>query len=435
MPAGFSAGDTAWLMVSAALVLLMVPGLALFYGGMVRVKSALNMLMMSFSCIAVVTVVWVLYGYSLAFGPDAGGGLIGTLRFAGMAGIGPHDLTGSVPTVVFSAFQLMFAIITTALLSGAVADRTKFSAWLVFAGVWVTLVYLPIAHWVFAPDGWIAAHLHILDLAGGTVVEINSGVSGLALALAVGPRLGFRSDPMRPHSMPLVILGAGLLWFGWFGFNAGSALTSGGVAGMAFFNTQVSGAAAVAGWLLAERRRDGKATTLGAASGAVAGLVAITPACGSVNPLGALLIGLIAGVACCYAVGLKYRFGYDDSLDVAGVHGVGGFIGTLLIGVLATATVTGGAEGLGFGGGFGLLGRQALAAVAVAAWAFTITWLAARAIDRLIGFRVDRGDELAGLDLVVHGESAYDLGQHPVGSSQHPVGAAAPQRTSRPAID
>jgi ammonium transporter, Amt family len=425
MPAQFSAGDTAWVMISAALVLLMVPGLALFYGGMVRVKSALNMLMMSFSCIAVVTVIWVLYGYSLAFGPDAGGGLIGTLRYAGMAGVGIHTLTGSIPTVVFSSFQLMFAIITTALLSGAIADRARFRGWLVFAGAWVTLVYIPIAHWVFSSGGWIAHHLHILDLAGGTVVEINSGVSGLALALALGPRIGFRSDPMRPHSMPLVILGAGLLWFGWFGFNAGSALLSNGYAGMAFFNTQVAGAAAVAGWLMAERRRDGKATTLGAASGAVAGLVAITPACGAVNPLGALAIGLVAGVACCYAVGLKYRFGYDDSLDVAGVHGVGGFIGTLLIGVLATAAVTGGPRGLVFGGGAGLLGRQALAAASVAAWAFTVTWLLAKAIDKTVGFRVDRSDELEGLDLVVHGESAYDLALQVAG-----IGAAGRTHTA-----
>ncbi len=426
MPAKFSAGDTAWVMVSAALVLLMVPGLALFYGGMVRVKSALNMLMMSFTSIAVVTVLWVLYGYSLAFGPDAGAGLIGTLRNAGMAGIRPHDLTGSVPTIVFAAFQLMFAIITAALLSGSIADRTRFGAWLVFVAAWVTLVYVPIAHWVFSPDGWIASHLRILDLAGGTVVEINSGMSGLALALALGPRLGFRRDPMRPHSLPLVILGAGLLWFGWFGFNAGSALTAGGAAGMAFFNTQVAGAAAVAGWLVAERYRDGKATTLGAASGAVCGLVAITPSCGSVNPFGALLIGLVAGVGCCYAVGLKYRLGYDDSLDVAGVHGVGGFIGTLLIGVLATSVVTGGDNGLVFGGGFGLLGRQALAALAVAAWAFGITWLLATAINKTIGFRASRQDELAGLDLVVHGESAYDLGPDLAGSATGALQAARP---------
>jgi Amt family ammonium transporter len=410
MAAEFSAGDTAWIMISAALVLLMVPGLALFYGGMVRVKSALNMLMMSFTCIAVVTAIWVLYGYSLAFGPDAAGGLIGTLTHAGMAGIGPHDLTGSIPTIVFAGFQLMFAIITAALLSGAIADRARFAGWLVFVAVWVTVVYVPIAHWVFTPDGWIASNLHILDLAGGTVVEINSGASGLALALVIGPRIGFRSEAMRPHSVPLVMLGAGLLWFGWFGFNAGSALTAGGVAGMAFFNTQVAGAAAVAGWLIVERRRDGKATTLGAASGAVAGLVAITPACGSVNPLGAMAVGAIAGVVCCYAVGLKFRFGYDDSLDVAGVHGVGGMVGTLLIGLLATATVTGDANGLLFGGGLGLLGRQALAALAVAAWAFGVTWLVATIVDRTIGLRVHRAAELAGLDLTVHGESAYDLG-------------------------
>jgi Amt family ammonium transporter len=399
MAAEFSAGDTAWIMVSAALVLLMVPGLALFYGGMVRVKSALNMLMMSFTCIAVVTMIWVLYGYSLAFGPDAAGGLIGTLTHAGMAGIGTHDLTGSIP-----------AIITAALLSGAIADRARFAGWLVFVAIWVSVVYVPIAHWVFTPDGWIADNLHILDLAGGTVVEINSGASGLALALAIGPRIGFGREPMRPHSVPLVMLGAGLLWFGWFGFNAGSALTAGGVAGMAFFNTQVAGAAAVAGWLIVERRRDGKATTLGAASGAVAGLVAITPACGSVNPLGAMAVGAIAGVVCCYAVGLKFRFGYDDSLDVAGVHGVGGMVGTLLIGVLATAAVTGEANGLFFGGGLGLLGRQALAAMAVAAWAFGVTWLVAKAVDRTIGLRVSKPAELAGLDLTVHGESAYDLG-------------------------
>ncbi|MBT8225611.1 MAG: ammonium transporter [Dactylosporangium sp.] len=426
MPAEFSAGDTAWVMISTALVLLMVPGLALFYGGMLRVKSALNMLMMSFSCIAVITIVWVLYGYSLAFGPDAAAGLIGTLRYAGMVGIDPADLTGSVPTIVFSAFQLMFAIITAALISGSIADRARFRGWLVFVAGWVTLVYIPIAHWVFSADGWIATHLRILDLAGGTVVEINSGASGLALALALGPRLGFRSEPMRPHNMPLVILGAGLLWFGWFGFNAGSALTAGGVAGMALFNTQVAGAAAVTGWLLVERHRDGKATTLGAASGAIAGLVAITPSCGSVNPLGALVIGLAAGVGCAYAVGLKYRFGYDDSLDVAGVHGVGGLIGMLLIGVLATSAVTGDARGLLLGGGAGLLGRQALAAVAVGAWAFCVTWLIAKAVDRTVGFRANRADELAGLDLVVHGESAYDLGSHSGGQSPTQARTAPP---------
>jgi Amt family ammonium transporter len=287
-----------------------------------------------------------------------------------------------------------------------------------FVAIWVTVVYAPIAHWVFTTHGWIAAHLHILDLAGGTVVDINSGSAGLALALVLGPRLGFRSDPMRPHSMPLVVLGAGLLWFGWFGFNAGSALAANGSAGVAFFNTQVAGAAAVAGWLLVERIRDGKATTLGAASGAVAGLVAITPSCGSVNPLGAMLIGVLAGVVCGYMVGLKHRLGYDDSLDVAGVHGVGGFVGTVLIGLLATASVTGGPRGLLFGGGAGLLGRQALAAVTVAAYSFGVTWVLATVLKKTVGFRVARDEEHGGLDLAVHGETAYDLVAHAVGGAR-----------------
>ncbi len=416
MPAQLNAGDTAWVMVSAALVMLMIPGLALFYGGMVRVKSVLNMLMMSVTCLAVVTVVWVLYGYSLAFGPDAFGGLIGTLKHAGMDGVGVGQLTGSIPTLVFASFQLMFAAITAALLSGSIADRARFGAWIVFVAVWVTVVYFPIAHWVFYSDaghgGWIVDHLHTLDLAGGTVVEINSGASGLALALVLGPRLGFKRDPMRPHSLPLVVLGAGLLWFGWFGFNAGSALASGGQAGMAFLDTQVAGATGVIGWLLMEKWRDGRATTLGAVSGAIAGLVAITPACGSVNPMGALLIGVLAGMASSYAVGLKFKLGYDDSLDVAGVHGIGGIVGMVLIGLLATASVTGHARGLFYGGGLTQLGRQVLAAVAVGAYAFVVSWLIAKAIDRFMGFRVTRDDELAGLDLLVHGESAYDLGTH-----------------------
>jgi Amt family ammonium transporter len=421
-----NAGDTAWVLVSAALVMLMIPGLALFYGGMVRVKSALNMLMMSITCLAVVTVVWVLYGYSLAFGPDAFGGVIGTLSDAGLAGITVNSVTGSVPTLAFVAFQLMFAAITAALLSGSIADRAKFGAWVVFVIAWVTLVYLPIAHWVFDGQGWIAAHLHTLDLAGGTVVEINSGASGLALAIVLGPRIGFKKDPMRPHSLPLVVLGAGLLWFGWFGFNAGSALTSGGLASVAFVNTQVAGATGVLGWLAVEMRRDRHATTLGAVSGAVAGLVGITPACGSVNPLGALVIGLLAGVAASYAVGLKFRLGYDDSLDVAGVHGVGGFVGTLLIGVLATAAVTGHARGLLYGGGFDQLGRQALAAVVVGAYAFGVSWLLAKAVDRTLGFRVSRDDELAGLDLLVHGEGAYDLGAHTAGIGHRIAHAGLP---------
>src|SRR5689334_5537292 len=431
MPDRLNSGDTAWLLVSAALVLLMIPGLALFYGGMVRIKSTLNMLMMTFACLSVVSVIWVTYGYSLAFGPDTGHGLIGNLSLAGMTGIGPDTMTGSVPTTVFAAFQLMFAIITAALLSGAIADRAKFGTWVAFVAIWVTVVYAPIAHWVFTPAGWIARHLHILDMAGGTVVEINSGSAGLALALVLGPRLGFRSDPMRPHSMPLVVLGAGLLWFGWFGFNAGSALAANGSAGMAFFNTQVAGAAAVAGWLVVERIRDGKATTLGAASGAVAGLVAITPSCGAVNPLGAMLIGAIAGVVCGYMVGLKQRLGYDDSLDVAGVHGVGGFVGTVLIGLLATAAVTGGPRGLLFGGGAGLLGRQTLAAVTVAAYSFGVTWVLATVLKRTVGFRVPREEEHGGLDLATHGETAYDMVSHSGGGSvlAGTQGRPAPART------
>jgi Amt family ammonium transporter len=425
MPAELNAGDTAWLLVSAALVLLMVPGLALFYGGMVRAKSTLNMMMMSLACLPVITAVWVIYGFTLAFAPDSGLGIIGDLTHVGMSGITPDTITGTVPTTVFAAFQLMFAIITAALLSGAIADRARFASWLVFLIAWVTLVYVPIAHWVFNPDGWIAAHLRVLDLAGGTVVEINSGVSGLALALVLRPRLGFRADPMRPHNMPLVVLGAGLLWFGWFGFNAGSAITAGGAAGMAFLNTQVAAATAVGSWLLVERLRDGKATTLGAASGAVAGLVAITPSCGSVNPLGALVIGAAAGLACSYAVGLKYRLNYDDSLDVAGLHGVGGLVGMLLIGLLATATVTGGDDGLLYGGGLGLLGRQAAASVVVAVYAFAVTWLVATVIQRTIGFRVEQSQERSGLDLIVHGETAYELGMAPSGQLAGVLGRPA----------
>jgi ammonium transporter, Amt family len=425
MPAHLSAADTAWLLVSTALVLLMVPGLALFYGGMVRAKSVLNMLMMSFGCLAAVTVLWVLYGYSLAFSPDAAFGLIGGLQHLGLAGIEPHTLHHTVPAAAFVAFQLMFAIVTAALLSGAIADRAKFASWICFVVAWTTLVYVPIAHWVFAPDGWIAVHLHVLDFAGGTVVEVNSGASGLALALVLGPRLGFRSEPMRPHSLPLVVLGAGLLWFGWFGFNAGSALAANGSAATALLNTQVAGATAVAGWLLVERRRDGKATTLGAASGAVAGLVAITPACGAVNPVGAMLIGLVAGLACSYAVGLKHRLGYDDSLDVAGVHGVGGVTGMLLIGVLATAAVTGHERGLAFGGGVGLLVRQAVAVLVVAGYAFGVTWLIATAIQRTVGFRAHHDDERTGLDLAVHGESAYELSATHGGHRSGILGGAA----------
>ncbi|MER5641174.1 ammonium transporter [Kitasatospora sp. NPDC002227] len=413
MPDGFSAGDTAFVFISAALVMLMTPGLAFFYGGMVRVKSALNMLVMSFISLGIVSVLWVLYGYTLAFGPDAGAGLIGNLDFLGMRGIGMNDLTGTIPTTAFSAFQLMFAVITPALISGAIADRAKFAAWGLFVALWVTIVYFPVAHWVFFFDngngGWLGDRNGVIDFAGGTAVHINAGVAGLALCLVLGKRIGFKKDPMRPHSLPLVMLGSGLLWFGWFGFNAGSALAANGVAGMAFMNTQVATAAAMLGWLAYEKIKHGAFTTLGAASGAVAGLVAITPACGSVSLLGAIAIGLIAGAVCAAAISLKYRLGFDDSLDVVGVHAVGGAIGSLLIGFFATGHVGQTAQGLFYGGGFGQLGKQAMGVAVVAVYSFVLSWVLAKAIDRTIGFRVAEDVELAGIDQAEHAESAYDF--------------------------
>jgi Amt family ammonium transporter len=416
---GLDTGDTAWLLASTALVLLMTPGLALFYGGMVRSKSVLNMIMMSFVSIAVVTVVWLAVGYPLAFDPDAGAGLIGDLRHLGMSGITPSSLTGHVPTLLFAAFQLTFAIITAALISGAIADRARFGAWVLFTAVWTVLVYAPVAHWVFAPDGWIAAHLGALDYAGGTVVEVNCGASGLALALVLGPRVGFKKEAMRPHNLPLVLLGAGLLWFGWFGFNAGSALGANGIAAAVLVNTQAAGCAGLLGWLLVEKRRDGHATTLGAASGAVAGLVAITPSCGSVDLLGALVIGLAAGVVCSFAVSWKFRLNVDDSLDVVGVHFVAGVIGTVLIGLFATATMTGHVNGLLHGGGLAQTGKQVLAVLVVALYAFAVTWGIGKAIDRTMGFRASRDHELTGLDLAVHAETAYDHGVLSHGTSAH----------------
>ncbi|MFB7776719.1 ammonium transporter [Streptomyces bauhiniae] len=403
-------GDTAWLLAATALVLLMTPGLALFYGGMVRAKSVLNMLMMSFVSIALVTVVWLAAGYSLAFTDDLGGGLLGGLGNAGMAGVGPSAVHGTVPTLLFATFQLTFAVITAALISGAVADRTRFGAWLVLVPVWTLLVYVPVTHWAWGPGGWIGAKLGALDFAGGLPVEITSGASGLALCLVLGPRLGFKKDAMRPHSLPMVMLGAGLLWFGWFGFNAGSALGANGLAAAAFLNTMAAGCTGLLGWLLVEQKRDGHPTTLGAASGAVAGLVAITPSCGTVSLLGALAVGLAAGVVCSYAVGWKFKLNYDDSLDVVGVHLVGGVIGTLLIGLFADKAMTGGPEGLLYGGGLALLGRQLVAVLAVAAYAFAVTYGLGRLLDRTIGLRASEDEERTGLDLTVHAETAYDHG-------------------------
>jgi len=411
-----NSGDTAWVLASAALVLFMTPGLAIFYGGMVRAKSALNMMMMSFAAIGVTTIIWVLYGYSLAFGKSHGG-LIGSLDYLGLSNTLDQVTSAEghqIPVLAFAMFQLTFAIITVALLSGAIADRAKYGSWVIFVAAWITLVYIPVAHWAFAAQngegGWIIDKLKALDFAGGTVVEINSGAAALALALVLGKRDGFKKDPMRPHNLPLVLLGAGMLWFGWFGFNAGSALTAGSLAATAMINTQVCTAAAAMSWVAFEKKRDGKATTLGVASGAIAGAVAITPACGYLNPLGALILGLIAGVASSWAVTRKYKFGYDDSLDVVGVHGVGGILGMLAIGLIATVTANAaGADGLFFGGGTTQLNRQVIAIVIVALFSFTATWLIATFIQKTIGFRVYRDEELTGLDTTFHAESAYDI--------------------------
>jgi Amt family ammonium transporter len=405
-----SAGDTAWVLGSAALVLFMTPGLALFYGGMVRAKNVLAVMMNNLVSMGVVTVVWALVACSLAFGHDAGGGLIGNLHLAGLANLGHrlpgfHGLHVSPLTVV--VFQLMFAIITAALISGGTVDRIRFPAFVLLVVAWLLLVYAPITHWVFSPGGWLARR-GVLDFAGGTVVEVNSGFSTLAVVLVLGRREGWPRESMAPHSVPLSLLGAGILWFGWFGFNAGSALGANGVAVHAFVNTQLAAAAGLLGWLFFEQVREHYPTTLGAASGAVAGMVAITPCAGYVSAMPALLIGLVAGLLCALAVRLKFRLGYDDSLDVLGVHGVGGIVGMVLLGLFATRAVNAaGANGLVYGGGFHLLGVELLATVVTILWAFGMTWLLATGIDRLVGLRVSRDDERRGLDLTQHAESAY----------------------------
>ncbi len=416
--AALDSGDTSWLLVSTALVLLMAPGLALFYGGMVRSKSVLNMIMMSFGALAVVVVVWALVGYSIAFGDDLALGLVGDpFQHWGLGDLLDESANGdsTVPMLLFAVFQGLFCVITAALVSGAVADRARFGAWMVFVAVWTIAVYAPVAHWVFDLDGegdrggWLLNDVGLLDYAGGTAVEVCSGASALALALVVGRRVGFGRDPMRPHNLTLVMLGAGLLWFGWFGFNAGSALSAGQDAAEILTATLMAGAAGILGWLALERVRDGHATSLGAASGLVAGLVAITPSCGSVSPVGAMVIGAVAGAACAVAIGLKYRFGYDDSLDVVGVHFMGGVVGTIAIAFLATSAAPTGVDGLFYGGGVDLLGPQVLGVGAVAAYAFVVSGMLGLAIDRLMGFRVDEEHEVSGIDLVVHAENAYDL--------------------------
>jgi ammonium transporter, Amt family len=422
-------GDTAWVLVSAALVLLMTPGLALFYGGMVRAKSVLNMMMMSFGALALISVLWVVYGYSMAFGDDVGLGLLGDpSQYFGLKGL-MEDTTGEeggLPAMAFVGFQAVFAIITVALISGAIADRAKFGAWMVFAGVWATIVYFPVAHWVFDfsldehVGGWIANELVAIDFAGGTAVHINAGAAGLALALVLGKRRGFGREAMRPHNLPLVMIGAGLLWFGWFGFNAGSALAANNTASVAWVNTLVATAAATLGWLLVEKLRDGHSTSLGAASGVVAGLVAITPACSAVSPIGAVILGAIAGGLCALAVGLKYKLGYDDSLDVVGVHLVGGLWGTIAIGFLADPDAPAGVESLIFGGSVDQLWRQVVGAVAVLVFSFVLTWIIGTVIQKTMGFRIAEEDEVTGIDNVVHAESGYDFAS--LGSS----GSTAP---------
>jgi Amt family ammonium transporter len=438
-------GDTAWMLASSALVLLMTPGLAFFYGGMVRTRSVLNMIMMSVSAMGIVGVLWVLYGYSIAFGEDKWGivgrpgdywglkGLIGgnAVKADPTKGVSATDipLAGTMPATVFVAFQLMFAIITVALISGAVADRLKFTAWLVFATLWATIVYFPVAHWVFAADGfasehggWIVNKLHAIDFAGGTAVHINSGVAGLALAIVLGKRKGWPTTLFRPHNVPFVMLGAGLLWFGWFGFNAGSATSSNGSAGSTFMTTTIATCTAMLAWLLVERIRDGKPTTLGAASGIVAGLVAITPSCSSVNVLGALVIGAVGGALCALAVGLKFKLGFDDSLDVVGVHMIGGLTGTLLVGLVAAPEstaingVAGVSKGLFYGGGWDQLERQAVGAFAVLFYSGIVTFILALILKYTIGIRLDAEDEAGGIDEAEHAESAYDFAVAGTGS-------------------
>ncbi|MGW4153467.1 ammonium transporter [Micromonospora chersina] len=427
-------GNTAWLLVSTALVLLMTPGLALFYGGLNRSKGMLNMMMMSFSSIGLVSILWLFYGFTVAFGE--GGKFIGDLgQYLGTKTfVGESDLWGEtgIPLYVFIAFQMMFAVITVALISGALSDRTKFAGWLLFAAGWATLVYFPVAHMVWG-GGLIGGDIGALDFAGGTAVHINAGAAALALVLVLGKRVGWPRESTKPHNIPLVALGAGLLWFGWFGFNAGSELTADGVTALAFMNTQVATAAALLGWIVVEWVRDGKPTLVGASSGAVAGLVAITPACAFITPAAAVLLGLVAGAVCALAVGLKYRLGYDDSLDVVGVHFVGGWIGCLWIGLFGTASVSSlvASDGLLVGGNATLLGKQALGALIVTVYSFVVAYALGFVIDKTIGFRISAEAEVDGIDVAEHAESAYDLSPSTGGSgggafAMAGIGAARP---------
>lgn len=414
-------GNTAFILIAAALVLLMTPGLAFFYGGLVKAKSVISMMMMSFGALGLIGVLWVVYGYAIAF-PGAEGTLAPWSIDFGAVGLTnvlePAEGAG-YPPLAFVAFQATFAIITVALVSGAIADRAKFGAWMVFAAVWATVVYFPVASWVFnfgladdgsfAYGGWITHGLQdvfgvgAIDFAGGTAVHINAGAAALALALVLGKRVGFQKGVHVPHNPPFVLLGAGLLWFGWFGFNAGSELAADNTAALAFVNTIAAPAAALLAWLLVEKIKDGKPTSVGAASGAVAGLVAITPACGSLDPIWAIVLGLIAGAVCALAIELKFKLGFDDSLDVVGIHLVGGLIGTLYLGFFARGT------GLFMGGDASQLIVQAIAAFAVLIYSFVLAYIIGFAIEKTMGFRVKNEDEIAGIDTVVHGEEGYVL--------------------------
>lgn len=430
-------GDTAFILISAALVLFMTPGLALFYGGMVRTKNVLGTIMQSFIIIGIINVIWVLFGYSLAFGPDKLG-IIGDLSWIGLRGVGltPNpDYAATIPHEAFMIYQAMFAIITPALITGAFAERMKFSSFIAFTVAWFIIVYLPVAHWVWGTGGWLR-ELGALDFAGGIVVHASSGAAALAAAIFAGKRRGFGTEPIIPHSIPLTIIGTGILWFGWFGFNAGSALSSGAIATSAFVATHIAATAATVSWVAAEWLKGGKPTTLGAATGAVAGLATITPAAGFVSPSAALLIGLVAGVVCYYAISLKFKLGYDDSLDVVGVHGVGGILGTLSAGVFASAAIN---EAAGNGLLFGnpsLLGIQALAVFVVVGFSFAASMVILKVVDAILGVRVTEEDEITGLDLSQHSEVGYDFSGIGGGAGEFVhSGAFSAQPVTKPSLN
>ena len=413
MNSGVNSGDTAFILVATGLVMFMTPGLALFYGGMVRAKNVLATIMQSIFALGLVSILWVLIGYTLAFGPDKGG-LIGGLDFLGFSGVGaaPNpDLAPTIPHSTFAVFQMMFAVITPALITGAFAERMKFSGYVAFTSLWLLLVYSPMAHWVWAPGGWIR-ELGALDFAGGTVVHINAGIAALAAALVIGKRKGFGKQAFVPHNLTMTVLGTGILWFGWFGFNAGSALAANGLASSAFLATNLGAAGGAVAWALVDARKERKSTTLGVASGAVAGLVAITTAAGFVTPLAAIAIGLAGGSICAWAVGLKFRLGYDDSLDVVGVHLVGGIVGALLTGIFADAAVnSAGVDGLLTGGGLALLGKQVIGIGATLAFSFVMSMGILKLVDATIGLRVSEEDEVSGLDLAQHSEVGYAISE------------------------